>query len=207
MNIRGTIFWTLDSVRGDLIGKHVRDLERWEIGNGEIDEGRLRSLLAHASATVPFCREYNADDLLNYPVITRAVIQNDYDSFLSITHQKEQLTATHTSGSCGTPMTYLLSREKKLASVQRYFFDRWAGYEVGMSYAFAKSFNHKRRLQLLMQNELVIDPQNMSEQWLAEQVSLMKNVKPQLLVGYTSAIAALAEHALANGYQYSDFWY
>jgi len=108
-------------------------------------DAKLRRLVRHAYETVPFYRARmqhagvkpddirSQDDLSKLTPINRADIQAaGYDSFLSSLYRPKALTAEHTSGSSGQPLTTYF--DARFVAVRNALFLRAlmaAGYRVG----------------------------------------------------------------------------
>ena len=83
-----------------------------------LQEAKLRRIVAHASATVPFYQSFwkshgvdpagvrRLEDLRHLPVVTKAQLQAaDEEARLSRAYERQALIVKRTSGSTGRPMT------------------------------------------------------------------------------------------------------
>ena len=115
--LRNITFWSLDFIKGSKIKKHFDDLK---LSFADIESGRkkaeqrLTGILDHAVKTTPFYKKYAGfENLKDFPVIQKNTIKENYDAFLSDIYDRDKLFKTTTSGSYGTPFTFLLSPEKR----------------------------------------------------------------------------------------------
>jgi phenylacetate-CoA ligase len=60
-------------------------------------------------------------------------------------------------------------------------------------------------IQLFLQNQVIINPTRLTEDWLAEQRQLLRREPIEMVVGFPSAFAAIAAHCQAAGDTPSDF--
>ena len=208
-SIRNIVFWSLDFIKGSEIKKHLDDL-RYSFA--DIDsarkktEQRLTNILNHAVNTTPFYKKYAGfENLRDFPVIQKKTIKENYDAFISDTYDKNKHFKTSTSGSYGTPFTFFLSIEKRnrqLAEV--IYFNKWAGYEVGMRYAQVR-VHPKGKFYLFKQNGVLIDPSVIDNDWLEQKRVLLKKKKIRFIIAYPSAILPLAKYCRQKGDKPQDF--
>lgn len=210
--IRRVGYFALDRIRGSRVTKHLRDLDSFVNGSEdyrqELTRTRLQSLLRHAVETVPFYQEFKRESLQleDFPIIRKSLISTQYDKFLSRAYDRGQLIPMTTSGSYGTPFTFWLTADKKARqTAEIIWFSRWIGYHVGDRHAYVRVTKMKSRRLLWLQNEVLMDPSHLSEEWMeAQRQALLKNNIPYL-IGYPSAISALAAYCLQKGNDPEDF--
>ena len=136
--LRRRAFWTLDSLKGKPIGKHMEDIERTlEEYNSENSRKRrdnlLQNLLKHAVESTPFYRE-NSDftKLEDFQVINKNTVRADFEAFKSILFKDKKTTPVFTSGSTGTPFQLLHNKDKRNRhKADNLYFARRGGYELG----------------------------------------------------------------------------
>jgi phenylacetate-CoA ligase len=208
--LRSLAFWTLDRLRGGPVAGHLADLARLRDDPSLVEQRqteRLRELLAHACATTPYYRQFSgATALSDFPVLQKRVIRDHHADFFSSSYRREALVPRKTSGSYGTPLSFYITRDKAFrhqAEVLHHAL--WAGYRMGARNAHTRTLSVKGRLQLFLQNQVIINPTHLTEEWLAEQRRLFRAQPIELLVGFSSALAALAAHCREAGDTPSDF--
>ena len=202
-SLRHCAFTVFDRLKGGRIKSHLNDLRLAfeNIPQGQQLAAQRRSqILKHATETALFYKPYSGcSDINDFPVIQKKIIKDNYDAFLSSSFKRSRLIKTTTSGSYGTPFTFLLSREKRARQqAEVIFFNSWAGYRVGMKYAQVRV--HPRSKWLLWaQNGYLINPSVVEEDWLQANRKLLKEKKSQFIIGYPCAIHPLAEYCKLMG--------
>lgn len=168
-----------------------------------IQQEYLEKLLKHTIRTTKYYKNYTEDkDIKNYPLITKEIIKTNYEDFLSNQYKKEELIETKTSGSYGTPFTFLFTKEKK--EIQRsdvVYFSRWANYDVGVKHGLVMVKSKPKHLQII-QNQYYIVPQKVTEEWLEKECKKIKKRKLKVLIGYPSVIGALAKYFISKNETY-----
>ena len=181
---------------------------------------KLRTLLAHAQASVPYYRDLFArigfdardvnrrEDLASLPVLTKAIIRERYadlvDPSLASTNLKKG-----TSGSTGTPLKFEYCTEsyawREATKIRGY---RWARYNMGSPtfYYWAQVYATPRgaaglkiRLDRAIKRETVVDSMKSDEASMLAAVDLLRRAKPTCLVVYTQACAMWARFILDRG--------
>ncbi len=196
-------FWGLDWIRHSAIRHHLTDLEelvREPERREEILDGRLKAFLVHATTTTAHYAPFQgASRLEDFPVLQKAEIREGYDGFRSTAFAPEELTSASTSGSYGTPLVFPLSRDKRARQLaELLYFTGWIGWKVGMRYLQVRARNPSR-LQRFIHNEEVVDPTHMTLEWYRRGRALLRDSGIQFLMGYPSAIHALAEYCRDQG--------
>lgn len=200
---RAVGFWGVDFFRGSAIRRHLRDIHTLvsEPGRrGERLPGRLEAFLAHATATTRHYAGFQgAKRLGDFPVLQKVEIREDYDAFLSKAFVPGDLFSTSTSGSYGTPLVFPLSGEKRARQLaELLYFTGWIGWKVGMGYLQVRARNPSR-LQRFLHNEAVVDPTHMTPEWYRRGRALLRDSGVRFIMGYPSAIHALAEFCRHQG--------
>jgi len=206
---RKVAFFALDAARGGRVRRHLRDLDRQFADRDQMRDAsaqRLDALLKHAAATTDFYSGRRGRELEDFPVVTKDVLKRGYGAFLSRSIDCGDLVEVTTSGSYGTPFTYLLSPEKKARqTAEVIFFGRWSGYDIGVRHAYIRVTRTKRPLTLFLQNEVLMDPSSLSEAWLAQQRAHLRRSGVRVIIGYPSGVGALAAYCRDQGDAPADF--
>lgn len=202
-------FWGIDLLKGSPVAKNIKELTdftNYPHCIKEISNERLEDIIKHACKTTNFYKNYQNYDALNkFPVITKNSIRENYNDFLSNKYNKASLIKVTTSGSYGTPFTFYLSKEKKIRQFSEViFFNRWAGYKIGMKHVLIGA-KERKNIDLLLQNKIFMKPSLLDIDWLEKQreVLLKNNIKT--IIGYPSVIRALAEYCKSKGDSPSSF--
>lgn len=202
--MRKVLFKTLQKIQKGNFFENIEFMERnYGRYSEEIQEKNFKKFLQHAINTTDYYADYSKyKTIAECPVITKATVKENYDDFISNKFKKEELIKTTTSGSYGTPFTFLFTKRKK--EVQRsdiIYFSRWANYDVGVKHGYALAKDKPMLLQIL-QNQYSIIPFKITEEWLEKEVKKIKRRKLKLLIGYPSTIGALAKHLISKNETY-----
>ena len=80
----------------------------------EYQEIMLEKLLQHAVMTTSYYKNYKSNTNLScFPVVSKSIIKENQDGFLSLKYNKNKLIKVSTSGSTGTPFLCYQNIEKK----------------------------------------------------------------------------------------------
>lgn len=195
-------FEVYDWLSGGTVAKHLEDLSFFfndAISGDHINSARVAALLDHSSNSVSFYSGYKKiRSLEEFPVIQKTDFKHNYDAMISTYFDREKLFTATTSGSYGTPTKYLMTIDKywrRFAEIV--YFNRWAGYEIGMRHALTRTIP-KSKFKRLLENEIIIYPANIDEGWLADKWSLLNKHKPSFLISYPSILMAMAGYILRN---------
>ena len=119
----------------------------------QFQDERLRRLVRHAAAHVPYYRELfrriglnlqdfcGRADLARLPLLDKETVRARADEFVADNAARFHPELKQTSGSTGTPLRFMVSAESKIASaaaaLRAY---AWAGYVPGMKVFTMKSY-------------------------------------------------------------------
>lgn len=210
-HLRKRGFWVLDFLRQGKVSKHYGDIKRLIEGektNTELTrKNYLDELLLRATNTTEFFETYKGfNGLSDFPVISKKCIKENYGKFLSKGFKKDDLIKVKTSGSYGTPFVFYLSKEKKSRqTAEVIYFSEWANFYVGTRHAYLRGLNTKSNLKLWMQNEHFLFSRVIDDLWLESSRTLLKKKKIKVLIGFPTAIAAIAMYCHECGDKPEDF--
>jgi phenylacetate-CoA ligase len=184
---------------------------------------RLRAVVAHAYATVPFYRKrfdalkltpqdiHTGADLPKLPLLTRADIRAHFDELRSTATPHKAMRTGHTSGTTGTPLTVGYDRDTvwmTYAVFDRHY--RWAGLRMGRDgdrIAVARGnvivplaqkqppfWRHNRR-----QNQMLLSSFHLSKTSLPAYFDALTEFQPAVLDGYPSTLYIFAKYLIARG--------
>lgn len=135
--IRLYIFWFLDAFKKFSIGKHYKEI-KFIIENPEhkdakiIQQKNLQNLIEHARTTTAFYANIKGDGLLDFPIIDKNIIINNFDDFMSQSFKKKDLIKHTTSGSTGVPFQIFKDKNKiSRNSADVIYFSELAEYKLG----------------------------------------------------------------------------
>ncbi len=150
------------------------------------------------------------EDLAQFPVLTKADIQNHRDSLLAEGFPPDQMFLDHTGGSTGRPISYYQSLDVDLsrkAFTRRH--NTWAGYRVGDKAAWVWGASRdlppptwKSRLRrAILDRSIYLDTGHFTDEKMLAFNEKMKKFRPKIIHAYARALAHLArffkDHDLA----------
>ncbi|XXT18615.1 phenylacetate--CoA ligase family protein [Sorangium sp. So ce429] len=210
-------------LRGRDTLRALDELERsqWR-SEGEIRDLGFRRMLAalhFAEQNVPFYRARFAEhgvrvasvkspeDLLRLPVLTRADLRAHAPELLAESFVG-RLYSSGTGGSTGEPVQFRFDHrtyERRVAAAMRS--DGWAGARLGdrelhlWGTQLGETLAHKakRSAHEAILRKKMISAFDLSDQRLAALLDEIARYRPQLIVGYTSALYQAARYALSEG--------
>ena len=174
----------------------------------QIQEKKLRYVVNHAFATVPFYRNLYIDagispthietieDLSKIPVIDKSTLQSTANNqIISSSYVGRELKSEHTSGSTGQPFS--VHFDPGFVTIRNLLFLRAlrsCGYFFGRRILLITDMRHKR-VQNVMPGwhyASLLDPPE-------HHLKLLNRVKPFILYGCKTTLKLLAEHIESKG--------
>lgn len=217
----GALFPLHERLKGHGTTAVRRSLERTQWLDGTqlaaLQLERLRKLLAHAAAEVPYYRDLlrqrrvTADDmrsiadLARLPFLTKALIRGNVERLKSVTAGR--LTRSNTGGSSGEPLTFYLGNERVTHDVAaKWRATRWWDVDIGdreiVVWGSPIELNSQDRVRQwrdrLLRTEL-LPAFEMSDARLDEFIARIESRRPAMLFGYPSALTRIARHAQSHG--------
>ena len=189
--------------------------------NKKIQQKKLYKLIKYASKNIPYYKriiqEYNIqfsedtifEDIKKFPLLTKDVIRNHFDKLYKF---RDRTYYRNTSGgSTGEPVVFYQDKNYlEWAIANKYLFNEWAGRQIGDpmvklwgslrdTLKGGQSFKGYFRQQL--SGITILNSNKMTEKVMYEYVKRINNIKPCLILAYTSSIDELArfiqEHDLS----------
>jgi phenylacetate-CoA ligase len=190
----------------------------------ELQAERLKSLIRHAAAHVPYYRrlfaEHGVDpasiqtpgDLGRLPTLNKKTVHLAWKDLLAENVDTRSLRKESTSGTTGTPLTVYMGHDSYLHSrAAQWLHHAWGGY------------THKEWMGILAGYAVVPPTRNHSPYWVTnyagkqvhfstlhlkantfrEYVDKMQSSRLQFLLGYPSAIGLLARYMVEHGITYN----
>ena len=204
---------------------YLREYEAWQWRSSDeihaLQWRKLKALIAHCWAAVPFYRQWwgeaglasdedirSLQDYARLPVLTKPVIRAHAEALVAPGHRGALYWKT-TGGSTGEPLRFGYTREsyeRRVAVMLRGY--GFAGARHGERTAFlwgapvaapAGLALWKDRIYHAAFNRRMFNAFAMSEARIAEYVEAMNRFRPETVVGYVGPLDALAAWAEAHG--------
>jgi phenylacetate-CoA ligase len=188
----------------------------------ELQLSRLRRLLTHVEAYVPYYRERFAEigfkardvhslaDLARLPLLDKTTIRHNIEALKS--ENAQRLTRFNTGGSSGAPLIFYIGKERVSHDVAaKWRATRWWGVDIGdpeiVVWGSPIELGAQDSIRALRDRVLrtkLLPAFEMSEQKLDQFLDEIRRVRPRMLFGYPSALSLIARHAEARGRRMDD---
>lgn len=207
-------FWTKDRLEGGKIRRYYDEIrDSYRKGTPvEHTQEKIRKLIIHAVRTTEFYKDYPADTPLEkMPVMTKDTYRSNYEACQSrIYKEASDNRIMYTSGSTGTPFAMIQNRNKILHNTAAsIFLGAAGGYYIGMKNAFIRMWvgDHakKSKFSQIAENLIMMDCSNLDDKKLAEMVSVIRNKKVKVLIGYSAALGEIGRFIEEHHLDTSDF--
>lgn len=203
------------------MAREALDREAWSARQWqEYQQPRLAQLLDHAAKTVPYYREYwrarrakgdNSShlELSNWPVLTKEVLRERSQEFVSDSKTTRKLYAASTSGSSGTPLTTWKSKEAigKWYALVEARWRNWYGVDVDTRWAIfggkvVTPFEQLRPPFWVWNqglNQVYMSTFHLKPHNVRHYLQALEKYRVRYLYGYASSLHFLATQALEQG--------
>ena len=187
--------------------------------NQEIQRRKLYELIKYANQNIPYYKrvinEYNIrfsedtifEDIKKFPILTKDIIRNNFDELYKF---RDNTYYRNTSGgSTGEPVIFYQDRyylEWEIAA--KTFFNEWAGRKIGepmvklwgsLRDILKGGQGFKGYLKQQFYGVTILNSYRMNERDMYEYVKRINNVKPCLILAFTSGIDELARFIQKHG--------
>lgn len=209
---RSKSFWVLDSLKGKPIKNHLKEIETvlenpFSKYSEAIRKNNLQKLLLHAVKTVPFYSAYSDyGNLQDFPVITKKMVQDNFESHKSNKYDTDTLFKVSTSGSTGVPfILYHDKGKRKRNSADVICFSEKAGYSIGnrlVELEVWRGHNTRNGFKNFLQNTVQFDITRLTEDRISDLLKLFSNSSDHKnVLGFPSALETMCQFVDANGVQ------
>ena len=226
--VRYALFPAAQAFLGGGTLEYIKEWERTQWLSAEelrsLQLEKLRKMLAHAAASVPYYRgSFRAagfepgdvksiDDLARLPVLDKTVLREHAGEFVAEGITEKILTAK-TGGSTGEPLSFPIGNSLRAASVANMVRCRgWWGIDIGEG--SANFWGHSRyvrgrRLDGVKQflsgvksralNRLVCSAYDMSDEAMGEYWRRIERFRPAFFIGYATSLYVFADFVMRRG--------
>lgn len=183
---------------------------------------KLRALLRHANAEVPYYRDVFArlnmaqervtalSDLARLPFLTKDLIRANTERLRSA--RARDLKRYNTGGSSGEPLVFYIGPDRVTHDVAaKWRATRWWGVDIGdpeiVVWGSPIELGAQDRLRAIRDRLLrtkLLSAFEMSPAKVDRFVAEIRAMRPKMLFGYPSALAHIARHARARGVRMDD---
>ncbi len=175
---------------------------------------KIKPLLEHAAANVPYYRRVFADigaepgdfksedDLRAFPVLRKSHIRENLEDLIADGYPRSHLSHDETGGSTGQNLFFYVDRassEARRANNVR--MNEWIDVEIGDRWAFlwgvrfrvAGAARFKAAVRNWLTNTVVFSAYRMDEASVRSYLKRLRRFKPDVMMGYPSALAHLSQ--------------
>ncbi|MDH7506378.1 MAG: phenylacetate--CoA ligase family protein [Candidatus Thermoplasmatota archaeon] len=180
---------------------------------------RLKQLLKHANDNVPFYHKMfkklnfkptdvkSVNDLNKLPILTKEIINKNYDELYATNYSKEKLIPFTTSGSTGVPMKFYIDKKWEACNMAAaYRAWEWAGYKLGdkMAYLWGAPWDLKDQRKIdKIRNYLLriikLNAFNLTDENMVKYAKILLKFKPKIINTYASVIFLFSEFLKKEG--------
>jgi phenylacetate-CoA ligase len=180
---------------------------------------KLKQLLKHANDNVPYYHdlfkklnfkpEYitNVKDLNKLPILTKEIVNKNFNNLYARNYLKEKFILSSTSGSTGTPMKFYIDAKWQACNLSAaYRAWNWAGYKLGDKmvtlWGAHSDINGTRKIDKIREYLLrkkYLDAFNLTDENMAVYVKILSKFKPKIIHTYASAIFLFSEYLKKEG--------
>lgn len=202
--MRNKIFWLRDKIKGGKLRKDFLQIKEVLEPNSfkKRDDILVRSLsllIYHAKNSCDFYKKLdNHTGIADFPVISKTIIRQNIDTFISDKFNKEDLVSVVTSGSTGTPFQVYHNPGKRIRnSADTIYFAHKAGFNVGDKLFYLKIWsasNHKSILTAKLQNVVQFDVLKFNDKEIERFISMLNSKRRKGILGYASALEQVCKY-------------
>jgi phenylacetate-CoA ligase len=203
---RNKFFWLLDSVKGKRIKNQLQEVQIGiESPNStsakQTKAKSLENLLKHAISTTPYystLKHFNT--ILDFPVIRKTTIQNDFSQFQSSKFIDKDNFKVSTSGSTGVPFFLFQDTGKRIRNnADNLYFFKNSGYKIGnklYELEVWRGHNQKGKLKSWLQNAFQFDISRLTDERIKTFLELLKSdkQKDKTILGFASSYEMIAQY-------------
>jgi phenylacetate-CoA ligase len=200
--------------------RYFRELRRYEFASPETIEAfqhaRLRALLEHASAQVPYYRNLfetsgiRPQDLVSprkfarVPVLTKAILQEKRDELIAQNRKNGEGLPNASGGSTGKPVQFFQDAEYwDWAYAHQWFVESWWGIRPGDSTASCwgadrdiADWTWKERLWAAIAQRRVCNAFSLTATEMERFAKMLMAWQPRFVIGYASALEMFSRFLL-----------
>lgn len=195
--IRCSCFWMVDSIKGGKIKNHLKEIEKIQKEFLSDDAQALlkdytKNLLAHATSTTDFYKDFEGLDLDKFPVINKNVFRENETQFQSKTFIEKENKLVSSSGSTGTTIRLFHDKNKSLRNTaDNIYFHNLTGFEVGEKLFYIRIWWYKiQHFAMWCKNVKAIDILKFNDkQYISNLIDeLTSGGEEKSIIGYASAL-------------------
>ena len=203
--IRRWLFWILDTMKGNRVRNHLRDIEhsfsftsfdQLQHKNSRI----LQTLLTKVTEQSTYYKKYvNFSSLKDFPIVNKTIIKDNFTQINIFDKDQPGLIKVSTSGSTGSPFSIYQNKNKKARNTaDTLFFARTSGFKIGYKLLYLRlwsAYYKKSSLLAAAQNIVQVDVEELTDTYLKKFLDkLQKDKSPKAWLGYPSGFSKICKY-------------
>ena len=213
--LEGLVLPLVDTVRGT---NYMPELKNWRNNLAHLSkekllllqENNLRNLLLHATANVPFYKQFAGEftgnvheDIKKLPVIKKSLLKQHKDELFF--GDKNNLVSEKSSGSSGEQSEVFMSKKEQTQyQAAQTFLWEWSGYRMGtgmLQTGITPNRGLIKSAKDFLLNTVYVDAYNLSEEAITQKLLQAKKKNCRVFGGYASSLNSFAKVAIKNNIQ------
>ena len=207
--LRNKSFWFIDSLKGAQIRNYFNEISA--INNNptnshslKIKKQHIEALLKHATESTPFYFNFkNIDNINEFPVIRKKVIQENFKDFQSIPYLQKQNHKVSTSGSTGTPFFIFQNKSKRNRNyADVLYFSGESNFKIGnrlYELEVWRKHNKKSFFKSRFQNIIQFDISKLTDDRILNFINILSNTKQEKsILGFASSLEQICQYLDRN---------
>ncbi len=216
--IRKFIYPAYRALKRDRVLEYLAEMRRVQVMDPDeiraFQWAKMKALLEHAALNVPYYRKVFKDlgaepgdfksieDLGSFPVLRKGDVRDNLEDLIAEGYPRSDLTHDETGGSTGRNLFFYIDRassEARRASNIRMnewldvkIGDRWV-FLWGVRFRIAGSERVRKAVKNWFTNTTILSAYKMDAASVRRYVEKLRRLKPDVMMGYPSALAHLAE--------------
>ncbi len=202
--LRNYAFWCLDSIKGNSVRKHYKEI-KFINENYNSEEGKkrrsesLKKILQHAKFATPYYKGIDVELLTQFPVVNKNIIRDNFEQFQSEGYKDKLNYEVLTSGSTGTPFKTFQDKNKKIRNTaDTIYFAEKSGFKLGDQLIYIRLWGEQHKKSSFsswIQNIVTHNVVDLSDADIAELINKIQNsASNQGLLAYASAYDAICQY-------------
>lgn len=168
----------------------------------QINEFNKDNFLEFITNNSVYYKQYKDKKIYDFPIITKRDIVDNYNEIATIKPEKrKKLMKVSTSGSYGTPLSFYVTKEKRLTQQgEVLFFGSYSNFDLGIKHLYIRVIKPSFK-NMIIKNQYILKPGNIDQNWMRKALKKISNEKHKVIITYPSIMNNLATYACEHQYE------
>lgn len=205
MNLRKLAFTLLKYNDFKYIKSIKTSLKEYVDEPSNINRFNKNNFLDYVTVNSNYYKKYKKKGIESFPVITKRDIVDNYNEIATINPKnRENLAKVTTSGSYGTPLTFYVTKKKRLTQqAEVLFFGGFSNFDLGIKHLYIRVIEPTLKNKII-KNQYVLKPRNIDYTWMEKALKKIKSENHKVIITYPSIINNLAIFAKENDFKINN---